>query len=61
MPLQRNPLRIWDLIFALLRRAVRKHTDCKWLLLVVERWLKAPVQVEGGSLIHRDKGTPQGE
>jgi RNA-directed DNA polymerase len=44
----------------LMMRAVRKHTDCKWLLLYIERWLKAPVQMEDGSLIHRDKGTPQG-
>jgi RNA-directed DNA polymerase len=44
----------------LLMRAVRKHTDCKWVLLYIERWLKAPVQGEDGSLIHRDKGTPQG-
>ena len=26
----------------LLMKAVRKHTDCKWKLLYVERWLKAP-------------------
>ena len=44
----------------LLMRAVRKHTDCKWVLLYIERWLKAPVQLEDGSLISRDKGTPQG-
>jgi RNA-directed DNA polymerase len=44
----------------LLMRAVRKHTDCKWVLLNIERWLKVPVQLEDGSLIHRDKGTPQG-
>ncbi len=44
----------------LLMRAVRKHTDCKWVLLYIERWLKAPVQLEDGSLIHREKGTPQG-
>ena len=44
----------------LLLRAVRKHTDCKWVLLYIERWLKAPAQLEDGSLIHRDKGTPQG-
>lgn len=44
----------------LLMRAVRKHTDCKWALLYIERWLKAPVQMEDGSLIHRDRGTPQG-
>jgi len=44
----------------LLMRAVRKHTDCKWVILYIERWLKAPVQLADGSLIHRDKGTPQG-
>jgi group II intron reverse transcriptase/maturase len=44
----------------LMLRATRKHTDCKWVLLYIERWLKAPVQLEDGSLIHRDKGTPQG-
>jgi len=44
----------------LLLRAVRKHTNCKWVLLYIERWLKAPVQLEDGSLNHREKGTPQG-
>jgi retron-type reverse transcriptase len=44
----------------LLLRAVRKHTDCKWLLLYVERWLKAPVQLKDGTLVGRDKGSPQG-
>ena len=33
----------------LLMRAVRKHTDCKWMLLYIERWLKAPVQLEDGN------------
>lgn len=44
----------------LMMRAVVKHTDCKWILLYIERWLKAPVQKRDGSLIARDKGTPQG-
>jgi group II intron reverse transcriptase/maturase len=44
----------------LLLRAVRKHTDCKWLLLCVERWLRAPVQLKDGTLVGRDKGSPQG-
>lgn len=44
----------------LLMRAVRKHTDCKWVLLYIERWLNAPAQLADGSLINRDKGTPQG-
>jgi RNA-directed DNA polymerase len=41
-------------------RAVRKHTDCRWVLLYIERWLKAPLQSADGTLENRDKGTPQG-
>lgn len=44
----------------LLMKAVRKHTDCKWVLLYVERWLKAPMQQVKGELVCRGKGTPQG-
>jgi group II intron reverse transcriptase/maturase len=44
----------------LMMRAVRKHTKCKWLLLYIERWLKAPNQLGDGSLVSRNKGTPQG-
>lgn len=44
----------------LLLRAVRKHTDCPWVLLYIERWLKAPVQMENGTLEPRERGTPQG-
>ena len=44
----------------LLLRAVRKHTDCAWVLLYVERWLKAPAMLEGGELVARERGTPQG-
>lgn len=44
----------------LMMHAVRKHTDCPWALLYIERWLKAPAEAEDGSLIARDKGTPQG-
>ncbi len=44
----------------LVMRAVSKHTDCRWLLLYIERWLKAPAQQADGSVIKRDKGTPQG-
>jgi group II intron reverse transcriptase/maturase len=44
----------------LMMKAVREHTDCKWILLYIERWLKAPVQLEDGTLEARDKGTPQG-
>jgi RNA-directed DNA polymerase len=44
----------------LVMRAVSRHTDSKWILLYVERWLKAPGQQRDGTLIARDKGTPQG-
>jgi RNA-directed DNA polymerase len=39
---------------------VRNHTDCKWILLYIERWLKAPAQLEDGTFVERTKGTPQG-
>ena len=44
----------------LVMRAVRKHTDSKWVLLYIERWLKAPAQLNDGTLIEREIGTPQG-
>lgn len=44
----------------LLLRALRKHTECSWVRLYVERWLKAPMQREDGSLEPRNAGTPQG-
>jgi group II intron reverse transcriptase/maturase len=39
----------------LLMRAVRKHTNCPWVLLYLDRWLRAPVQMADGSLISREK------
>ena len=39
---------------------VSKHTDLRWVLLYVERWLKAPLQMGDGTLVQRDRGTPQG-
>jgi retron-type reverse transcriptase len=41
-------------------RAVEKHTDKPWVLLYVCRWLTAPVQQPDGTLVTRDRGTPQG-
>ena len=46
----------WELLL----KAVRKHTDCRWVLLYIERWLKAPAQLEDGSIVPRTAGTPQG-
>jgi RNA-directed DNA polymerase len=44
----------------LLIRAVRKHAKEKWIVLYIERWLKAPVKEDDGQLVPREKGTPQG-
>jgi len=44
----------------LVLRAVRRHADERWILLYVERWLKAPLQQKDGTLVQRDRGTPQG-
>jgi RNA-directed DNA polymerase len=46
----------WELLL----KAVRHHTDCPWVFLYIERWLKAPVQLEDGSVAPRMSGTPQG-
>lgn len=43
----------------LMMKAVRHHTDCKWTVLYIERWLRAPIDKDG-QLLSRDKGTPQG-
>ena len=43
----------------LLLRAVRKHCDIPWVLLYIERWLKAPMEIEG-KRVARERGTPQG-
>ena len=49
-----------NLDHSLILRAVGKYTQCRWILLYVKRWLEAPVQQEDGTLVRREKGTPQG-
>ncbi len=49
-----------NLDHSLVMRAVKKHTDCNWILLYVERWLTALMQKEDGSIMERSQGTPQG-
>ena len=44
----------------LIMKALHKHTQEKWVLLYVKRWLKAPVQLPDGQLEARNVGTPQG-
>lgn len=45
---------------SLMLKAVERHTDQKWVLLYVNRWLTAPLQQQDGTLTARDRGTPQG-
>lgn len=44
---------------ALLMQAVRKHCQNPWVLLYIERWLKAPMEMVDGQRIERTRGTPQ--
>lgn len=44
----------------LLLKALRRHCDERWVLLLVERWLTVPMQRQDGSLDRRTVGTPQG-
>jgi group II intron reverse transcriptase/maturase len=46
----------WDLVV----KAVRAVTDCRWVLLYIERWLAAPLVRPNGAVGERCKGTPQG-
>lgn len=44
----------------LLMKAVRKHIKEPWMLMYIERWLKAPFIDSKGCAIERVSGTPQG-
>lgn len=44
----------------LLMKAVRHHTDDKCILLYIERWIKAPLELPDGAIKDRSSGTPQG-
>lgn len=44
----------------LMIKAVQANTDQAWVVLYVKRWLIAPLQLPDGSLVARDRGTPQG-
>jgi RNA-directed DNA polymerase len=45
---------------ALLMKAVRSHIREGWILLYIERWLKAPFETAEGTRESRERGTPQG-
>jgi len=44
----------------LVLKAVSAHTQQRWILLYLRRWLTAPLQRQDGTLVQRDRGTPQG-
>jgi len=44
----------------LLLKALRRHCDERWVLLLVERWLTAPMRGRDGREDPRTLGTPQG-
>jgi len=44
----------------LMIKAVEANTDQAWVVLYVKRWLVAPLALPDGSLVGRDRGTPQG-
>ena len=39
---------------------VEKHTNEKWVLLYIRRWLITPFQMNDGDIVERSSGTPQG-
>ena len=44
---------------SLLMKAVHHHTQCNWVVLYIERWLKAPIQYSDRRIEERNQGTPQ--
>jgi len=44
----------------LLMKAVEKHTQEKWIILYIKRWLTAPIVMPDGTTVGRKQGTPQG-
>ncbi|MEQ8471469.1 MAG: group II intron reverse transcriptase/maturase [Marinoscillum sp.] len=44
----------------LMLKALKCYTKEKWVLMYVERWLKADVVKENGEVAQRTQGTPQG-
>lgn len=44
----------------LMMKAVAHHTSERWVLLCISRWLAAPMQMPDGTIVPREKGTPQG-
>jgi group II intron reverse transcriptase/maturase len=43
-----------------LMEMVKMHAEDRFVILYIERWLKAPFQMEDGTIVERTAGTPQG-
>ena len=43
-----------------LMKLVKRHAKVDWVVLYIERWLKAPFQMNDGTIKERTYGTPQG-
>ena len=39
---------------------VKRHAKEDWVVIYIERWLKAPFQMRDNSIVPREAGTPQG-
>ena len=44
----------------LMMKAVHRHTNNNWIILYIERFLKAPILMPDGTIRERNSGTPQG-
>ncbi len=44
----------------LLLRALEHHCKVPWVVMYAKRWMTAPLLDDDGSLVPRDRGTPQG-
>jgi RNA-directed DNA polymerase len=44
----------------LLMKAVETHTNNKWVILYIKRWLKSAIKMPDGVEVKRNSGTPQG-
>lgn len=44
----------------IMMQLLEQQTQESWVLMYVDRWLKASVEQEDGSIVARTKGTPQG-
>jgi RNA-directed DNA polymerase len=44
----------------LMMRAVQAHTEEKWVILYIKRWLKSPIEMPDGTQEIPERGIPQG-